>query len=533
MNTPSRPEAIRTSFGVAAPRLFWQRRFPRSRGHWFGRVPVALLPLLQLGQAVPKSAAGSRWRPHWASVLIPIGLTTLIRPLLGFGAARRVREKQVQWAHGTSDPESAASRGAPRTPGILARRAADLAPGTRPAAAPRRQLRRWVVVGRATSFDQMTDLPRVLREQLAERVRPARHDGGPPPLVQRRHAKAAVAAPRRATSSSASCCRSATGAPSASARRSAAAWAASSAPAASAASSATCRPREILEQTAARPQPAAGPRTADPHRRHGHGRAAGQPRRPAGGAGDGHAADRRARHRRPPRHHLHRRPAGQDPPPGRLGKQYHLAVSLHAPNDALRNRIVPTNDKIGLAAILDAADYFFETTGRQVTYEYVLLRDLNDRPAHAAELGRLLRGRQAHVNLIPFNDVEGLPYRRPTQEALDDFMAILQAVRRQRQGAQAQGGGHRRRLRPAARARPWPSLGARRNPFPPPGFNAAGGGTRPYPGRREAARGNDRRDQRATGPPRSGHPPDAAGARRRAGRLRGAGRAVTSTASSP
>jgi 23S rRNA (adenine2503-C2)-methyltransferase len=108
-----------------------------------------------------------------------------------------------------------------------------------------------------------------------------------------------------------------------------------------------------------------------------------------------------------------------------LGKQYHLAVSLHAPNDALRNRIVPTNDKVGLAAILDAADYFFERTGRQVTYEYVLLRELNDRTAHAADLGRLLRGRQAHVNLIPFNDVAGLEYRRPSQEAINDFTAIL------------------------------------------------------------------------------------------------------------
>ena len=98
-----------------------------------------------------------------------------------------------------------------------------------------------------------------------------------------------------------------------------------------------------------------------------------------------------------------------------LGKQYHLAVSLHAPNDALRNEIVPTNDKIGLAAILEAADYFFAKTGRQVTYEYVLLRDLNDRRRTPASWRRLLRGRQAHVNLIPFNDVAGLPYRRPTR----------------------------------------------------------------------------------------------------------------------
>jgi 23S rRNA (adenine2503-C2)-methyltransferase len=108
-----------------------------------------------------------------------------------------------------------------------------------------------------------------------------------------------------------------------------------------------------------------------------------------------------------------------------LGKQYHLAVSLHAPNDELRTRIVPTNDKTGLAAILEAADYFYETTGRQVTYEYVLLRDINDQPAHAAELAKLLRGRQAHVNLIPFNDVAGLPYRRLTEQALADFLAIL------------------------------------------------------------------------------------------------------------
>jgi 23S rRNA (adenine2503-C2)-methyltransferase len=108
-----------------------------------------------------------------------------------------------------------------------------------------------------------------------------------------------------------------------------------------------------------------------------------------------------------------------------LGKQYHLAVSLHAPDDELRNRIVPTNAKTGLAAILEAADYFYEKTGRQVTYEYVLLRDVNDAPKHAAALARLLRGRQAHVNLIPFNDVVGLPYHRLGEEALADFVAIL------------------------------------------------------------------------------------------------------------
>lgn len=124
-----------------------------------------------------------------------------------------------------------------------------------------------------------------------------------------------------------------------------------------------------------------------------------------------------------------------------LGKQYHLAVSLHAPNDALRNQIVPTNDKTGLEAILAAADYFFQKTGRQVTFEYVLLGGINDDMTHARELARLLEGRRAHVNLIPFNDVPGLPYRRPTPGSLAAFLAPLKqqgiSVKvRKRKGAQ-------------------------------------------------------------------------------------------------
>jgi 23S rRNA (adenine2503-C2)-methyltransferase len=108
-----------------------------------------------------------------------------------------------------------------------------------------------------------------------------------------------------------------------------------------------------------------------------------------------------------------------------LGRAYHLAVSLHAPNDDLRTRIVPTNDKTGINDILDAADYFFEKNGRRVTFEYVLLRGLNDGPEQAAQLSRLLAGRCAHVNLIPFNDVTGLPYRRPTDAAVSAFVRRL------------------------------------------------------------------------------------------------------------
>jgi 23S rRNA (adenine2503-C2)-methyltransferase len=111
-----------------------------------------------------------------------------------------------------------------------------------------------------------------------------------------------------------------------------------------------------------------------------------------------------------------------------LDLRYHLAVSLHAPNDELRSRIVPTSERIGIGDILGAADYFQHRTGRQVTYEYVLLRDVNDRREHAVELAGLLRGRQAHVNLIPFNPVVGLALQRPTDEALADFAAALRAA---------------------------------------------------------------------------------------------------------
>jgi 23S rRNA (adenine2503-C2)-methyltransferase len=108
-----------------------------------------------------------------------------------------------------------------------------------------------------------------------------------------------------------------------------------------------------------------------------------------------------------------------------LGKQYHLAVSLHAPTEGLRTRIVPTNNKTGLGPILEAADYFFAKTGRQVTFEYVLLGGLNDSAEHARELVALLRGRPAHVNIIPFNEVEGLEFRRPRQDVMTKFTDLL------------------------------------------------------------------------------------------------------------
>ncbi|TWT96701.1 putative dual-specificity RNA methyltransferase RlmN [Botrimarina colliarenosi] len=109
------------------------------------------------------------------------------------------------------------------------------------------------------------------------------------------------------------------------------------------------------------------------------------------------------------------------------GSRYRLAISLHAPNDELRNRIVPVNQKIGVDAIMAAADDYYDVSGRRLTFEYVLLADLNDQPEHAHQLVKLLKSRNALLNVIPYNPVEGLPYRTPTMEAQQCFRAILEA----------------------------------------------------------------------------------------------------------
>jgi 23S rRNA (adenine2503-C2)-methyltransferase len=118
-------------------------------------------------------------------------------------------------------------------------------------------------------------------------------------------------------------------------------------------------------------------------------------------------------------------------PPGirRLAQQncqYHLAVSLHAPNDELRTRLMPTNSRIGIDSIMSAADEYFEKTGRRVTYEYILLAGVNDSPVEANQLVDLLRGRPSLVNLIPYNPVSGLHFRTPRPAALKRFVEILE-----------------------------------------------------------------------------------------------------------
>jgi 23S rRNA (adenine2503-C2)-methyltransferase len=108
-----------------------------------------------------------------------------------------------------------------------------------------------------------------------------------------------------------------------------------------------------------------------------------------------------------------------------LNTRYHLAVSLHAPNDRLRNEIVPVNKTIGLAEIIAAADRYLEVSNRRLTFEYVLLAGVNDRPEHARELAALLGGRMALLNVIPYNPVAGLPYKTPSGNAVNRFRDIL------------------------------------------------------------------------------------------------------------
>ena len=103
-----------------------------------------------------------------------------------------------------------------------------------------------------------------------------------------------------------------------------------------------------------------------------------------------------------------------------------LAVSLHAPNDALRDELVPLNKKYPIAVLLDACRRYVADSARsRVTFEYVMLKDVNDSVAHARELVKLLADVPAKVNLIPFNPFPDTRFTRSPQEAIDRFRDIL------------------------------------------------------------------------------------------------------------
>jgi 23S rRNA (adenine2503-C2)-methyltransferase len=116
-----------------------------------------------------------------------------------------------------------------------------------------------------------------------------------------------------------------------------------------------------------------------------------------------------------------------------------LAVSLHAPNNALRNELVPINRLHPIEELLAACWHYLERqNGRSVTFEYVMLDGVNDRPEHARELARLLKGRDAKVNLIPFNTFPGTSYRRSPEPVIAGFrdqlmrQGVIATIRRTR-----------------------------------------------------------------------------------------------------
>ncbi len=102
-----------------------------------------------------------------------------------------------------------------------------------------------------------------------------------------------------------------------------------------------------------------------------------------------------------------------------------LAISLHAPNAALRRALMPIEEKYPLSAVIEAASRYPIPRGGLVTYEYVLLRGVNDSPAQARELVRLLKGRRVKINLIPLNPAPEIPFGAPTPEAVDAFAKVL------------------------------------------------------------------------------------------------------------
>ena len=103
-----------------------------------------------------------------------------------------------------------------------------------------------------------------------------------------------------------------------------------------------------------------------------------------------------------------------------------LSISLHAPTDALRSEIMPVNRMYPLAALLRAARLYAQQTKRRVTYEYILIRDVNDGVREAEQLAKLLRGQLASVNLIPINPVAERKLFRPDRAAIRRFQKVLE-----------------------------------------------------------------------------------------------------------
>lgn len=107
------------------------------------------------------------------------------------------------------------------------------------------------------------------------------------------------------------------------------------------------------------------------------------------------------------------------------GLKVSLVLSLHAPNQRIRQKIIPYARKYPLEELMEAMEEYTEKTKRDVTYEYILISGVNDHPDHAHELAILLKGKQCTVNLIPYNPVPGIKLKRPAKGDVKNFRSVL------------------------------------------------------------------------------------------------------------
>ena len=130
--------------------------------------------------------------------------------------------------------------------------------------------------------------------------------------------------------------------------------------------------------------------------------------------------------------------------------QLTLSVSLHAPNNEIRSGMMPVNDAYPVEQLIETVRRYQDTTGRRVSFEYSMVRGVNDSDACAKQLANLIRGMGAHVNLIPINPVDGSPLLRHRCRQRPPVPAEAGEPRRQRDGPPPSGQRDQRRLRPAA-----------------------------------------------------------------------------------
>lgn len=109
----------------------------------------------------------------------------------------------------------------------------------------------------------------------------------------------------------------------------------------------------------------------------------------------------------------------------KLGLQVNLAISLHAPNDEIRNKLMPVNKAYPIEDLIKACKNYVTTTNRRLTFEYILIKDVNDKEIHALELANLLHGLNCYVNLIPYNPIKEKPYERSDETNIKNFLNYL------------------------------------------------------------------------------------------------------------